>query len=154
MENNFYPNIVYFLSKNDFKITKIENLKIGFCFSDAKYYKLNTKYRDLVANAKNCTDLNKSQEFLRKSSEFFKSVSKSYFPKLEPVLELLNEFYSNRKIDLEFKLHLDNIFFGDFSIGGSDSYREMFVNKSLFDDMVKIELEALDLFTKISYRIR
>ncbi len=88
-----YPNIVKFLISNSFLVKFIDSSKIEVRFPGDEVENTFKKFREIRKKA----DIENNQEIAnnlyRESWKILNAVEKRYFPKLQPILELLNKFF-------------------------------------------------------------
>lgn len=147
-EINLYPKITKFLVSRGFIIKFINSTKIVIDFAGdeienayKEFRKLQTK-GDLVQNA---IDSNKLYE---ESWEVLNTVEKKYYPKLQPILELLNSFYKKNETPLEFILVFENSEIRNFYLSFNNLFYKMYPDKELFLKNIEKEFQNLNKFVE------
>jgi len=143
-----YPNIVKFLISNSFLVKSIDTSKIEAGFPGDEVENTFKKFREIRKKA----DIENNQEIAnnlyRESWKILNAVEKRYFPKLQPILELLNIFYRNRDTPLEFRIFFENWDIHYIDLSFNKLYFEMYSDKDLFMKNVTQEFIDLDNFIK------
>lgn len=141
-----YPNIANFLKSNDFLIKSLELEKIVFYFNGKEIVDAYEKHVKLQEKGDEETNNELSDKYYIESWETLIKVQKKYYPKIEPVLLLLNDFYKNNSTPLEFKLILENHDLRLLNLGFNPLFYDMYPDKKLFKENIAKELQSLDMF--------
>lgn len=145
---NLYPNLLNFFKTKGFLVKSISEVNIEIMFSDKEVNEVYDKFFELHKIADKETDIIKQDELYDKSWELLNNVEKIYYPKLQPILELLNNFYKNSSTPLEFKLIFENDSLTHLSLGANPLFYDMYLDKKFFNENIVKEFENLDIFLK------
>jgi hypothetical protein len=99
-----------------------------------------------MSEAESIQDLKKKNEIFKNAWVELIPFQEIYYPKLQPILDVLNNFYKNRDTQLEFILFFNNNYLPNLSIGGNLLYQELLGEKELFLQKISNELHELDIF--------
>jgi hypothetical protein len=150
---NLYPNIVNFLTSNGLTIKLLEKDKIEVEFSDKEIDKTFVNFFEIRKEAELANEegnFEKSDALFNKSWKILNKTEKEFYPKLEPILVLLNKFYAKSNTPLEFMLIFENPDLRFLSLGGNPLFYDMYPDKDLFTQNIVNELHNLDKFLEIS----
>lgn len=155
MENNknLYSNIINFFTSHGFTIKSLEKDKIEIQFPDpiiANTFKKFYEIRKVAELAEEEKDFEKSDKLYIKSWKILNKTEKEFYPKLEPILVLLNKFYEKSTTPLEFKLIFENPDLRFLSLGANPLFYDMYPDKDFFTQNIIKELESLDKFIENS----
>ena len=145
-DENLYRNIIKFLEDNGFNVFFINSEKIAFEFKDSNVLSVYEKFNNLMSEAESIQDLKKKNEIFKNAWVELIPFQEIYYPKLQPILDVLNNFYKNRDTQLEFILFFNNNYLPNLSIGGNLLYQELLGEKELFLQKISNELHELDIF--------
>jgi hypothetical protein len=145
-DENLYRNIIKFLEDNGFNVFFINSEKIAFEFKDSVVLTAYDKFNNFMSEAETIQDLKKKNEIFKKAWAELVPIQETYYPKLQPILDVLNNFYKNRDTQLEFILFFNNNYLPNLSIGGNLLYQEVLGERELFLQKISNELQELDSF--------
>lgn len=147
--SNLYPNLVNFFNSSGLIIKSLNKDKIEVQFPGdkiSKTYKIFFEIRNEAEKAEEVNNYEKSENLYQKSWKILNKTEKEFYPKLEPILVLLNNFYENRDTSLEFKLIFENPDLRFLSVGANPLFYDMYPDKELFTIKIVEELISLDRF--------
>jgi len=147
-DENLYRNIIKFLEDNGFNVFFINSEKIAFEFKDSKVLSAYEKFNNLMSEAESIQDLKKKNEIFKNAWAELVPLQEIYYPKLQPILDVLNNFYEKRDTSLEYMILFDNNDLTKLSLGFNPLYKQLASDKDFFSKNTIHELKALDNFIK------
>ena len=145
-KENLYPNIVSFLQFHGFKVVSIEPKEIKFILESEELSESYKRFRELHKKGDEAASLNESNKIWKESWEIRTEADKKFYPKLQVILDKLNDFYINRSSPLEYRVSFDNNYLKKLHLGENSFYFEMIPDKEYFNSQIKKELDDFDNF--------
>lgn len=140
-------NIEEFLRRHGLKITKYEDFKLIIEFIDNE--KLNKAWDEFIMSrkvAEETKDQDKQNSLYLQSWDNLHKVEKEIFPKLRPIVDALNEFYSTRESAYKNLIFFEIPRINYYELDINEDIYNYFKNSEDFMYEVKREFEDFDNF--------
>ena len=149
-----YEYIENLIIKNGFKITSFEDNLYRFVVDNDKFHK---EIGKILEMEKEVNELDKPGidketdayciKLYSEIKEKKEKLQKKYYPKLRPILDALNLFYSDRKIEYRYLIKLTDMSILCFFLGRNKSFDEN-INDENFKKGMAQELKDFNEFLK------
>jgi hypothetical protein len=140
-------NIEKFLKSQGLKTTKYEDFKLTIEFIDNE--KLNKAWDEFIMSrkvAEATEDQEKQNSLYLQSWDNLHKLEKEIFPKLRPITDALNDFYSSREFEYKNLIFFEIPKINYYELDINEDIYNYFKNSKDFMNVVKREFEDFDTF--------